>query len=311
MIDFNYQSTRRTFILAIGALSAAAAVRTHRLWGENTGPVARTIPSSGERIPVIGMGTWETFDVGDDSAARAQLAEVLKAFFEKGGRLIDSSPMYGTAESVVGDLLKAAGRTEDVFAATKVWTDGRQSGVQQMEDSIRRMRVPVLDLMQIHNLRDWQTHLPVMKDWKQRGRFRYIGITTSHGRYHPELERILRSEPFDFVQFTYNIEDRAVEQRLLPLAAERGIATLINRPFQGGSLFRKVKEVSLPQWSSDFNCSSWGQFFLKFIVSHPAVTCVIPATSKIRHMEDNMGAGFGRLPDENQRKRMLQHYESL
>ncbi len=311
MIDFNHRITRRTFIVTLGAISAGVAARPRRLWGESYDPITGIIPSTGERVPVIGMGTWGTFDVGGDPQARAQLAKVLEVFFEKGGRLIDSSPMYGTAESVVGDLLKEAGKTDAVFAATKVWTDGRQSGIAQMEESMRRMGVEVMDLMQIHNLRDWRTHLPALKEWKQEGRFRYIGITTSHGRFHQELEDILSSEPFDFVQLTYNIEDRAAEQRLLPLAAARGIAVLINRPFQRGSLFRKVKGASLPEWSADFDCSSWGQFFLKFVVSHPAVTCVIPATSKVHHMADNMEAGFGRLPDEGQRSKMLQYYESL
>jgi diketogulonate reductase-like aldo/keto reductase len=274
-------------------------------------PILRPIPSSGEMLPVIGMGTSQTFDVGDNPAVRAQLAEVVNVFFAKGGTLIDTSPMYGRSESVVGDLLEITANQEKVFAATKVWTDGRQDGIEQMQQSMQRMGVDVMDLMQIHNLRDWRTHLPVLREWKQRGRFRYIGITTSHGRYHEELARILKTESFDFVQFTYNIEDRAVEESLLPIAADRGIATLINRPFQRSAMFRKVRDVDLPEWSKEFDCRSWGQYFLKFIVSHPAVTCVIPATSKVRHMEDNMGAGFGRLPDEGMRRRMVAFYESL
>jgi aryl-alcohol dehydrogenase-like predicted oxidoreductase len=303
--------TRRTFILSTGAIAAAAALAPRGLLGEDRTPIRRPIPSSGEPLPVIGMGTWGTFDVEDDAEVRVRLAEVLQAFFDNGGTLIDSSPMYGRSESVVGDLLKATGNQESVFAATKVWTDGRQNGIEQMQRSMQRLRVDIMDLMQIHNLRDWQTHLPVLKEWKQRGRLRYIGITTSHGRYHKELELILRTEPLDFVQFTYNMADRDIEDRLLPLAADRGIATLINRPFQRGDLFRRVKGEPLPEWSAEFDCRTWGQYFLKFIVSHPAVTCVIPATSKVHHMKDNMAAGFGRLPDAALRKQMLAHYASL
>jgi aryl-alcohol dehydrogenase-like predicted oxidoreductase len=303
--------TRRTFILRIGTIAAAFALMPRDLIGEINAPIRRPIPSSGELLPVIGMGTSRTFDVGDDPAVKKQLAEVLQVFFKKGGTVIDTSPMYGRSESVVGNLLRATGNQDAVFAATKVWTDGRQNGVDQMRQSMERMGVEVMDLMQIHNLKDWQTHLPVLKEWKQQGLFRYTGITTSHGRDHEAVEQILRTETLDFVQFTYNIEDRTVEDRLLPLAADRGIATLINRPFQLGDLFQKVRGAALPEWSSEIDCRSWGQYFLKFILGHPAVTCVIPATSKAHHMEDNMEAGFGRLPDTAMRQRMLAHYESL
>ncbi len=228
-----------------------------------------------------------------------------------GGALVDSSPMYGSAETVVGDLLKNVSNKDAYFAATKVWTYGRQSGIDQMHASMRRMGVGVMDLMQIHNLRDWKIHLATLRNWKAEGKIRYIGITTSHGRFHEELEAIMKTEQLDFVQFSYNIESRTAEKRLLPLAADRGIAVLINRPFQRGDLFQKVKGRALPPWSAEFDCQSWGQFFLKFIVSHPAVTCVIPATSKVHHMQDNMAAGFGRVPTANQRRRMLSHVESL
>ncbi|MFZ7127214.1 MAG: aldo/keto reductase [Desulfobacterales bacterium] len=308
---WHHSMTRRTFIVKTGALAAGMMLAPKGLPGEDRTPVRHRVPSSGERLPVIGMGTSRTFDVRDDPAVKAGLGEVLRAFFEGGGTVIDSSPMYGRSESVVGDLLRATGNQDAVFAATKVWTDGRESGVEQMRQSMQRMAVDVMDLMQIHNLRDWKTHLPVLKEWKQEGRIRYIGITTSHGRYHDALERILQTEDFDFVQFSYNLEDRAVEARLLPLAADRGIATLINRPFQRGDLFRRVKGTPLPEWSDEFDCSSWGQFFLKFVVSHPAVTCVIPATSRIHHMKDNMQAGFGRLPDVAMRERMLSYFASL
>jgi aryl-alcohol dehydrogenase-like predicted oxidoreductase len=305
------EMSRRTFILGLGTLAAATLLSPRQLLGEARTPIRRPVPVSGEMLPVIGMGTSQTFDVGEDPELKTQLADVMRVFFQNGGRLIDSSPMYGRSESVVGELLAATGNQEAVFAATKVWTDGRQKGITQMEQSMQRMGVDVMDLMQIHNLRDWQTHLPVLKEWKAQGRFRYIGITTSHGRFHDALERILQDERLDFVQLTYNLEDRVVEERLLPLAADRGIGTLINRPFQRGELFRKVKDVPLPEWSADFDCRSWGQFFLKFILAHPAVTCVIPATSKVAHMTDNMAAGFGRLPDSAMRKRMLALYASL
>jgi aryl-alcohol dehydrogenase-like predicted oxidoreductase len=303
--------TRRTFILSAGVFAAAVAFAPRELLSQGRTPIQRSIPSTGELLPIMGMGTSRTFDVGDVPAVRGQLAEVIQVFFDNGGTLIDTSPMYGRAESVVGDLLAATQKQEAVFAATKVWTDGREHGVQQMQQSKRRMGVEVMDLMQIHNLRDWQTHLPVLREWKQEGRFRYIGITTSHGRNHEALERILATEDFDFVQFTYNLEDRIAENRLLPLAADRGVATLINRPFQRGDLFRKVRGAALPEWSAELGCRTWGQYFLKFIAGHPAVTCLIPATSKVRHMQDNMEAGFGRLPDVGMRERMIAHYEAL
>jgi diketogulonate reductase-like aldo/keto reductase len=303
--------TRRTFILGTGALAASVALAPQQLLSQAPTPIMRSIPSSGELLPVMGMGTSRTFDVGDDPAVRAQLAEVMQVFFDKGGKVIDTSPMYGQSESVVGDLLKVTGKRDMVFAATKVWIDGREKGIEQMQQSKQLMGVEVIDLMQIHNLRDWQTHLPVLREWQQQGRFRYIGITTSHGREHEELERIMATEVLDFVQFTYNMGERIAEERLLPLAADRGIATLINRPFQRGELFRKAKGATLPDWSAELGCSTWGQYFLKFIAGHPAVTCLIPATSKVSHMRDNMEAGFGLLPDSAMRKRMITHFESL
>jgi len=274
-------------------------------------PIKKKIPSSDELLPVIGMGSWQTFDVGDDVQGRAHLIQVLQAFFDGGGAVIDSSPMYASSEQVIGDLLKTVRNKNALFAATKVWTRGKKQGIAQMQRSMRRMGVEVFDLIQIHNLVDWATHLETLKAWKAEGKVRYIGITTSHGRDHGELEQILRTEPFDFVQFTYSIANRKVEKRLLPLSADRGIATLINRPYQGGGLFRRVKGKPLPPWAGEFDIHSWGQFFLKFTVSHPAATCAIPATSKVRHMIDNMGAGFGHLPDAATRQKMIAYYESL
>jgi aryl-alcohol dehydrogenase-like predicted oxidoreductase len=303
--------TRRYFLQGLGIMSAGLALMPMTAFGQSRQPITRAIPSSGERITVIGMGTSRTFDVGGDPAAHRQLQEVLQAFFDKGGALIDSSPMYGNAEEVVGDLLKNVRNTGALFAATKVWTYGRQAGIEQMQQSMQRLGVTVMDLMQIHNLRDWKVHLPTLRQWKAEGKIRYIGITTSHGRSHAELEQIMRSETLDFVQFTYNISNRTAEERLLPLAADRGIATLINRPYQRGALFKKVKGQSLPEWSKEFDCQSWGNFFLKYILSHPAVTCVIPATSKVDHMQDNMAGGQGKLPSQKMRRQMLSYVESL
>jgi diketogulonate reductase-like aldo/keto reductase len=307
MEDRNRSLTRRRFLQGMGVAAAvpfvpAAARATAKE------PIKKAIPSTGERIPVIGLGTSRTFDAAP-GAARAALVPVLQAFFDRGGALIDSSPMYGAAEEVVGELLRAT-RHGDVFAATKVWTDGKQAGVEQMERSRSLWGVPRFDLMQIHNLRDWRTHLETLKEWKAKGSIRYIGITTSHGRMHDELEAALRQEPFDFVQLSYNLEDREVERRLLPVAAERGVAVLVNRPFQLGGLFEKVRGKPLPPWAKELDIASWGQFFLKFAVSHPAVTCAIPATTKVKHMEDNMGAGFGRLPDATARERMVRFVQA-
>jgi len=311
MVNTAGQISRRQFIQEIGVLSAGIALMPQIIFGENRQTIKHIIPSSGESIPVIGMGTSRTFDAGNDPATLAQLGQVLQVFFDNGGAVIDSSPMYGSSETVVGNLLKTIPNKDTLFAATKVWTNGRQSGIEQMQQSMQRMGVAVMDLMQIHNLRDWKIHLPTLRQWKQEGRIRYIGITTSHGRYHSELMQIMRTEELDFVQFTYNIGDREVEASLLPLAADRGVATLINRPYQRGALFRSVKGQALPEWAKEFDCQSWGQFFLKFVASHPAVTCVIPATSKVHHMADNMAANYGRLPSASMRKRMLEYFERL
>ncbi len=302
---------RRQFVKSITTLFAAAGLFPQFLSANQASLIKKPIPSSGELLPVIGMGSARTFDVGKDLEKRAVLLQVLQTFFDRGGSLIDTSPMYGSSEEVIGDLLKKIGNKEHFFFATKVWTHGEKEGIKQMNQSMQRMGVNVIDLMQIHNLIDWQTHLKTLKEWKDQGKVRYIGITTSHGRNHEAMETILNQESFDFVQFSYNIADRTAEKRLLPLAKDQGIATLINRPYQRGELFNIVKGKPLPKWAADFDCESWGQFFLKFIVSHPDVTCVIPATSKVSHMTDNMGAGFGALPDSKTRQKMIAYFESL
>ena len=273
----------------------------------------RVIPASSthEAVPVIGMGTWNTFDVGRNARDSQPLIEVLQAFYAAGASLIDSSPMYGTAEAVTGDLVRQLHGEDRTFYATKVWTHGRDKGIAQMQESARRMGVDRLDLIAVHNLLDWEVHLATLKQWREEGRVRYIGITTSHGRRHEEFERVMREQTLDFVQVTYNILDREAEDRLLPLAAERGFAVIINRPFRQGALFPLVERHKLPDWAAQIGCANWAQFLLKFIVSHPAVTCVIPATSQVAHMEENMGALHGPLPDPDMRARMVRHIEAL
>lgn len=254
------------------------------------------------------MGTWLTFDVKPGEPARRDLLPVLQAFFDGGGTVIDSSPMYGDAEDVVGELLPLVRGRERVFAATKVWTLGEEAGIGQMEQSRQLWRLPRVDLMQVHNLLDWNQHLKTLRRMKDAGKVRYIGVTTSHGRRHDELERIMRREPIDFVQFTYNMVDRRAEARLLPLARDLGKAVIINRPFDGGAMFAQVRGRALPAWARELGCATWSQLFLKWIVAHPAVTCAIPATSRVGHMKENMGALLGALPDVQQRQRMVETF---
>ena len=267
-------------------------------------PLERPVPSSGEKIPAVGLGTWRTFDVGASATERAPLTDVLRRFAELGGRVVDSSPMYGAAESVVGDLATDLAITDKLFLATKVWTSGRDAGVTQMEQSLRRLRTQRLDLMQIHNLLDWRTHLRTLREWKAAGRARYVGVTHYTSSAYDELERVLRGEPLDFVQVNYSLGEREAERRILPLARDRGVAVLANRPFSEGGLFQRVRGRPVPGWAAEFDCESWAQFFLKWILAHSAVTCVIPATSRPEHLVDNMKAGTGNLPDAATRERM-------
>jgi aryl-alcohol dehydrogenase-like predicted oxidoreductase len=264
----------------------------------------RKIPATGEMLPVVGVGTWQTFDVGSSPAERAPRAEVLKVLFEAGGSVIDSSPMYGNAEAVVGDLLAAAGTRDKAFLATKVWTHGRKEGIAQMEQSMKRLRTDKIDLMQIHNLVDWETHLPTLKAWKAEGRIRLMGITHYTETEHGTLEAVLQLGGFDFVQVDYALDDRGAEQRLLDFARHNGVAVMINQPFGGGGLLKKVSRRPLPAWAKDIGCTSWAQILLKFVLAHPAVTCVIPGTSNPAHMRDNVQAGFGAYPDRNLIDRM-------
>ncbi|GAB4243987.1 MAG: aldo/keto reductase [Ekhidna sp.] len=271
----------------------------------------REIPASGEEIGAIGLGTWQTFDVGTNAGSRAPLKEVLSILAESGGSLIDSSPMYGSSERVVGDLAAETGRQDDFFYATKVWTTGESRGVQQMQSSFQKMRRKQMDLMQIHNLQDWKTHLKTLYQWKEEGKVRYIGITHYVDAAHHRLEQIIKTHSIDFVQVNYSMAESNAEHSLLNTAKDRGVAVIANRPYAGGSLFRKVKAQKLPVWASELDCASWGQFFLKYILAHPAMTCVIPGTSKPHHMRDNVQAGFGRLPTADERRQMKKFIESI
>jgi diketogulonate reductase-like aldo/keto reductase len=304
--------SRREFLSLLALSASALAVSSVPLLAEVTAvsPRGKSKSAKGRRIPRIGMGTWITFNVGDDPALRAARVEVLREFFRAGGGLIDSSPMYGSAEAVVGHALAALGYPETLISATKVWTPSTREGVKQIHDSHQLWGLKTFDLFQVHNLVNWQAHLKTLFDMKARGALRYVGITTSHGRRHDEMAKIMRSEPIDFVQLTYNLIDRSAEP-LLELAAEREIGVIVNRPFDGGDLFQRVEGKPLPPWAASFDCQNWAQFFLKYIVSHPAVTCAIPATSKIEHMRENMGAAKGRLPDAATREKMLAHFSSL
>lgn len=302
---------RREVLKWLAGMGVVAGALPRALFAADRSPILRVIPASGERLPVIGMGSWLTFDVMDDDEALATRVRVLQTFFDLGGGVIDSSPMYGSSEEVIGYCLQRIRNRDRLFAASKVWTWFKGLGISQMNRSRELWGVKRFDLMQIHNMLDWETHLETLKDWKAAGRIRYLGITTSHGRRHAAMEQALLREDFDFVQFTYNLVDREAEQRLLPLAAERGIAVIINRPFRRGKLFDYVQGRPLPAWAADFDCGNWAQFFLKFIVSHPAVTCAIPATSRVDHMTENMGALYGRLPDAGTRRRMIDYVSAL
>jgi len=271
----------------------------------------RPIHRSGEQLPVLGLGTYQAFNAGSSQRKREPLREVLREFVQRGGALVDSSPMYGSSESVVGDLSADLGLRPQLFMATKVWIHGEREGIDQMNESFRLMRVDVMDLMQVHNLMDWRTHAKTLDDWKQRGKVRYTGVTHYQSSAFENLESIMKLRRFDFAQFNYSIVEREAEHRLLPAALDTGTAVIINRPFGAGSLFSRVRGVALPSWATEFDCESWAQFFLKYVVSHPAVTCVIPATSKQKHLVDNMGAGYGKLPDEATRKRMRAVVDAL
>ena len=303
--------SRRRFFQYLSAACASLVIANLNAIPSSTRH-SRIIPSSAESIPAIGMGSWLVFAIDPENDEQLSSREaVIRAFLERGGGIIDSSPMYGVAQDVIGRSLKRINDHTGLFAATKVWTRGNRQGLLQMEDSRLLWGLPRFDLMQVHNLMDWQSHLPNLYDMRDEGQIRYVGVTTSHGRRHGDLIDIMRSQPVDFVQFTYNLLDREAEQFLLPLAADKGIAVIINRPFQRGGLFNKFSRYPLPNWAADIDCNNWAQFFLKFIISHPAVTCAIPATSRVDHMQQNMAAAEGRLPDMAMRKEMVNYVQSL
>jgi len=276
-----------------------------------SGPLARRVPKTGEAIPAVGLRTWQVFDVASDAKEKAQARETLKVFVELGGRVIDSSPMYGSSESVTGELAAALGVKGRLFVATKVWTSGRQAGIRQMEDSMRKLRVERLDLMQVHNLVDAPTHLATLREWKSAGRIRYLGVTHYHAGAHADLEKIIRPGDVDFVQVNYSLAEPEADRRLLAAAADSRTAVIVNRPFAEGSMFRRVRDKPLPAWAQEIGCTSWAQFFLKWIIAHPAVTCAIPGTRNPKHVADNLGAASGPLPDEAMRRRMSVYFESL
>ncbi len=301
---------RRCALRRIAGIAALATMKPSAALAAS-GRVERTIPSSGEALPAIGVGTWQTFDVSGDTAERAALKEVLSLFAGAGGKVIDSSPMYGSSEAVAGDLAAELGITNRLFVATKVWTRGREEGIAQMESSFRKLRVERMDLMQVHNLVDAAIHTKTLEDWKARGRVRYLGITHYTSSAYAEVERWLKTGKYDFLQINYSLAEPESELRLLPLAQEKGVAVLVNRPFAEGRMFSSARGKPLPAWAAEFGAASWAQYFLKWIISHPAVTCAIPGTGKPAHMADNLAAGVGPLPDAAMRARMSRHFATL
>jgi diketogulonate reductase-like aldo/keto reductase len=303
--------SRRTLLASVIAAGAASVLRPLTQGTRPGSILTRPVPSTGEKLPLVGLGSWITFNVGNDAAGRDSCAEVMRAFFHDGGRLIDSSPMYGSSQEVIGYSLHKLGNPLQLFSADQVWISEGARGPEQVEESRRHWGVPRFDLLQVHNLMSWEEHLPKLFAMKAAGRLRYVGVTTSDGRRHAEIERIMRSQSLDFVQVSYNVLDREVEERILPLARERGIGVIVNRPLRRGELIRKVERSALPAWAGEIDCANWAQILLKFIVSHPAVTCAIPATSRVEHVRENLGASYGRLPDEAMRRRMVAHVEKL
>jgi len=296
---------RRQALRALAATGLSAALRPSFAQIPPRAILTRPIPSTGEALPAVGLGSWITFNVGDDPVARDACTEVMRNFVAAGGRVIDSSPMYGSSQDTIGYGLLKAGLTGRVFAADKVWISSGADGREQIERSRRKWQVNRFDLLEVHNLLDWQEHLPTLFAMKAAGQLRYVGITTSEGRRHRDLEQIMRGHPLDFIQVTYNPVDREVEERILPLARDRGIAVIVNRPFRQGALLRALARQPLPPWSADIDCASWAQFVLKFIVSHPAITCAIPATTRVDHVRENVNSASGRMPDAAMRQRMI------
>ena len=304
---------RREFFQLALAVTSAMSFSSFSLLAKNGegGPLKKMIPSSKEEIPAIGMGTWRTFNVGEDPKARQIRLKILKAFFDYGGGMVDSSPMYGSSEEIIGYCLKNLEKSKGLFSATKVWTPFGQEGQEQVKNSHDLWGIDQFDLLQVHNLVSWQEHLEMLFEMKKQGKVKYVGITTSHGRRHEEFEKVMKKMPLDFVQFSYNILDREAEERLIPLAKEKKMAVIANRPFRTKELIYQFQDKPLPNWASEIDCENWPQFLLKFIISHPDITCTIPATSQIPHMHENMKAGRGKMPDEKIRKKMAAYVRSL
>jgi diketogulonate reductase-like aldo/keto reductase len=303
------QLNRRQLIGSLASASLTALVPQFvRAQGA---PLTKKIPSSGEALPIVGLGSWITFNVGDDPVARDSRAEVMQSFFDGGGRMIDSSPMYGSAQEVIGYCLRKTGNAGNVFATDKVWIATGDEGPEQIERSRALWSVDRFDLLQVHNLVAWEAHLDTLNGMKDDGKLRYVGITTSHGRRHEALESIMRKHDLDFVQLTYNIADRAVEDRLLPLAQEKGIAVIANRPFRRKELIYRFEDEKLPAWADEIGAASWAQFLLKFVISHPAITCAIPATTRADHVRENLQSARAPLPDEKMRQRMVAYIREL
>lgn len=308
------KATRRTILRAALATAAAAALPPRpnaSAQAQGGVPVTKLIPSTGEALPVVGLGTWITFNVGNDPVLRDECSAVMAAFFEAGGRIIDSSPMYGSSQPVIGYGLRKLGMPARLFSADKVWTSSGRNGPPQIEESRRFWGVPRFDLLQVHNLVAWERHLPTLFEMKAAGALRYVGITTSEGRRHDLFEEIMRTQPLDFVQVTYNIVDREVEDRILPLARDRGMGVIVNRPFQQGALTRRLEGTPLPEWASEIGATTWAQFILKFIVTHPAVTVAIPATTRVDHVRENLAAAAGPMPEAAMRRRMAAYVREL
>jgi diketogulonate reductase-like aldo/keto reductase len=301
---------RRQLLQLVGASALTPAI-TGKLMAQPTAYISKKIPSSGAALNVIGMGSSRTFNYLNNPDFHDQLLEVLKLFFAMGGQMIDSSPMYGSAEKLLGELLRQLPPNDQLFAASKIWTDGEKEGIEAVETSRSRMAVEKMDLMQIHNLRDWRTHIRSLRTMKEAGKIDYIGITTSFENQYTDFEAVMRSEPLDFIQINYNFNERIAEKTILPLANEKGIAVIVNRPFQRGRLFSMTRGLPIPEFAQQFGCTSWAQFFLKFVVSHPFVNCAIPATSKPKHMQDNMLAQTGRLPTPAEREQMISFMKKL
>jgi diketogulonate reductase-like aldo/keto reductase len=297
--------TRRRALRALGAAGAYPLLRAADVHAQPRAILTRPIPSTGERLPVVGLGSWITFNVGDDPVARDACADVIRHFVAAGGRMIDSSPMYGSSQDVIGHGLRKSALAARIFSADKVWVSSGARGREQIEASRRKWQVSRFDLVQVHNLLNWQEHLPTLFALKAAGQLRYVGLTTSEGRRHREIEQLMRSQPLDFVQVTYNPLDRDVEERILPLAQDRGIAVIVNRPFREGALLRGLARQPLTAWAAEMDCTSWAEVVLKFIVAHPAVTCAIPATTSVAHVRENMNAASGRMPDAALRRRIV------